>query len=195
MGGGRGGGVWLSPKQIDALLDEDAPSLAFFAAWAMHDRHGPAAVDVVERALSITDRLSKPLRLRQGRDIVNVLNEKVVAMLKERIKDAPRYRESPWVKQWREELEAEGEARGEARGEAKGRQEALRAVLQARGLSLSSAERAKVARCSDLPTLDRWITQAVSATTTREALDVSVKEATSKRRAPPGTGSRRSPRG
>jgi hypothetical protein len=60
---------------------------------------------------------------------------------------------------------AEGEARGEAKGEAKGKVQAILAVLEARGLTVSEAQRAAIVGCSDLGQLDRWVRQAVTAKT------------------------------
>src|SRR5205085_1857130 len=74
----------LGPEDVEALLDEGRPSLAFFAAWAMQSRHGPEAEEVVERALRVTDRLpDAALRRRQERDILGVLNRRLVDKLKE----------------------------------------------------------------------------------------------------------------
>ena len=38
----------VGPEEVEALLDEGRPSLAFFAAWAVHRRHGPEAEQVGE---------------------------------------------------------------------------------------------------------------------------------------------------
>jgi hypothetical protein len=44
----------------------------------MQHRHGPEAEQVVERALSVTDRLSDTaLRWQQERDILGVLNRRL----------------------------------------------------------------------------------------------------------------------
>jgi hypothetical protein len=42
--------VLIAGKAIDALLDEEHPELAFFAAWAVRARRGPKARAVVTRA-------------------------------------------------------------------------------------------------------------------------------------------------
>jgi hypothetical protein len=47
----------LSGAGIQGLLDEAAPELAFFAAWAVQHRHGRRARAAVERALAVTERL------------------------------------------------------------------------------------------------------------------------------------------
>lgn len=59
-------------------------------------------------------------------------------------------------------------------GRDEGRLEGLRSsvatFLTARGLSLAPEQRAMVEACSDVPTLERWITQAASATSVEDAL-------------------------
>ncbi|MGC4087455.1 MAG: hypothetical protein QM756_06110 [Polyangiaceae bacterium] len=65
---------------------------------------------------------------------------------------------------------AEGEAKGRAEGEAKGLVEALLAVLDARGLSPSPAERERIAQTRDPAVLARWLRQAVSAASAEAAL-------------------------
>jgi hypothetical protein len=56
-------------------------------------------------------------------------------------------------------------------GEAKGIRESVLAVLAARGLALSEADRAKVAACSDSATLGRWLTRAARATATADVFE------------------------
>ena len=55
---------------------------------------------------------------------------------------------------------AEGEAKGRTEGEAKG----VLTVLRARGLTVDDATRERVLACRDLPTLERWHVNAVTAT-------------------------------
>ena len=121
-------------EEVAALLDAGRPSLAFFAAWAMQGRHGLEAEQVVERALDITDELpDEALRRQQERDIMGVLNRRLVDKLKETIMDAKRSMESRWVREMRHELfademvevRAEGEAAGEVRGKGEGKREAI----------------------------------------------------------------------
>jgi hypothetical protein len=80
-----------------------------------------------------------------------------------------------WVEDQRRQGMLEGVAKGEATGMAKGRAEGLRdailAVLAARGLAVSEADRARVEECSDIATLSRWHTRAVSAATTHEIFE------------------------
>jgi predicted transposase/invertase (TIGR01784 family) len=55
---------------------------------------------------------------------------------------------------------AEGEAKGRTEGEAKG----VLTVLRARGLTVDDAIRDRVLACRDLPTLERWLVRAATAT-------------------------------
>jgi hypothetical protein len=168
----------VGPEQVEALLDAGRPSLAFFAAWAMQGRYGPASVDVVERALAVTDQLPKPLRQEQERDILGVLNRRMVATLKEKIMEAKRSTESRWVREMREELFAdhtdailaEGKAKGRTEGKAEGKRDALLMVLAGRGLAVSAAQRAAILACEDVATLDRWLAGAGAAASVRALL-------------------------
>jgi predicted transposase/invertase (TIGR01784 family) len=67
---------------------------------------------------------------------------------------------------FREEGRREGEAKGKAEGQAQGKAQAILAVLEARGLTVSEAQRATIANCTDLEQLERWVRQAVTVETT-----------------------------
>jgi hypothetical protein len=67
--------------------------------------------------------------------------------------------------------EDRGRAEGEARGRAEGEARALLAVLEARGLAVSDAERARIVRCADAAQLERWVRRAVTARATAELFD------------------------
>ena len=160
--------ILLSGEVIDALLDEDHPELAFFAAWAMQHRHGRRARLVVRRALAVTDRLAPALREAQRRAIFSVLSERMIAFLEETTMDVSKIPETPRVRAVREQYEA-FIARSEARGQLGAKVEALLAVLAARGLAPSEADRDRVLACTDAETLDRWITRAATAISAAEA--------------------------
>ncbi|MBI5518396.1 MAG: hypothetical protein HY909_31785 [Deltaproteobacteria bacterium] len=156
----------LAGGTLEALLDPKRPALAFLAAWAMQDRRGAAARRVVRRALALTEGLPEGLREAQVRAILNVLSAPMLAYLKEAAVDINKIPESPWVKAWRLELEARGEARGKA--------EAVLAVLSARGLAVSDAQRARVVACQDRAQLDTWLRAVAAVTSTDELLAKSV---------------------
>jgi hypothetical protein len=75
--------------------------------------------------------------------------------------------EGPALREWRESLEAKGMAKGLAQGKT----EAIFALLAARGVALDEADRERIATCTDLPTLDRWILRAANATDARGLFD------------------------
>lgn len=68
--------------------------------------------------------------------------------------------------------EAAAEARGEAKGRAEGRVEgvagAILKFLDARGVSVSSAQREEILRCQDADRLDRWLRRAAVASSAGE---------------------------
>ncbi|WP_437328089.1 hypothetical protein [Sorangium sp. So ce381] len=98
-------------------------------------------------------------------------------------------------KKGRAEGEAKGRAEGEAKGRAEGRQDALLTLLRARGLSPSQDDEARIRACADAARLDRWIVQAATATTVREALGIRTPAARARTRTPgrPGRPPRRAP--
>jgi ribosomal protein L12E/L44/L45/RPP1/RPP2 len=149
----------LTEKNVGALLDEAHPELAFFAAWAVHHRHGRRAERLVRRALGLVEKVSEPLRKDLNQGIFNVLNPRLCQALEELnmgwMDNVP---EGEYVRDLR------------LRAEAKATRQALLTVLEARGLEPSEAERATVAACSDPATLDTWIRNATRAATTAEAL-------------------------
>jgi hypothetical protein len=69
-----------------------------------------------------------------------------------------------------EDLVFFGEDRGEARGIVKGQAKAVLQVADLRGLSLTEAQRARVLACTDLPTLEAWLTRAVTAASAEDIL-------------------------
>jgi predicted transposase YdaD len=76
-----------------------------------------------------------------------------------------------YVAQGRAEGEARGRAEGEAHGEARGEARGVIAVLEARGLAISDAARARILGCTDLATLDRWVRRAVTVGAVDELFD------------------------
>lgn len=60
------------------------------------------------------------------------------------------------------------EAKGEARGEARGKAEAVLKILTKRGLTTTPLQRRQIEECIDLATLDRWLDQALTASSVDE---------------------------
>jgi hypothetical protein len=136
--------------------DEEHPELAFFAAFAMHERHGKTARRVVTRALQLTARLPEPLQQAQLRAIFNVLSEPMLAWLEEVAMQPETMPESAAFRALRQRLEARGEA------------QALLTVLATRNIPVDEAARARVLGCQDRATLERWIARAVTASALAE---------------------------
>ncbi len=63
---------------------------------------------------------------------------------------------------------AEGKAEGLAEGLAEGKAEGVLRVLQARGINVPGELAERVRACRDMPTLDEWLTKAVTLTDVRE---------------------------
>ncbi|MCC6557210.1 MAG: hypothetical protein IT372_30020 [Polyangiaceae bacterium] len=153
----------LAGPVVERLLDPAHPDLALFAAWAMQRRHGPEAKKIVERAIELTGALPPPLREEQLRAIVSVLSKPLWSHLREVLMDPKKTPETPWFREFRLELEAAGEARG--------KRDALLAILSARELPISSAQRRRIEECTDLALLDRWIRLAAKASSADEVLE------------------------
>jgi hypothetical protein len=60
--------------------------------------------------------------------------------------------------------------KGLRKGNAKGKAESVLSILEARGIRLTKAARAKILSCSDAELLDRWVRSAVSAASAAEVL-------------------------
>jgi predicted transposase YdaD len=71
----------------------------------------------------------------------------------------------------RVEGKAEGKAEGKVEGKVEGKAEALLAVLAARGLSPSVAERERILAAQDNAMLERWLGRAVSCSSVEELFE------------------------
>ena len=63
-----------------------------------------------------------------------------------------------------------GRAEGVAEGKAQGRADAILAILAARHIAVPDDIRARIASCSELPVLDRWLARAVTAASAGEVV-------------------------
>ena len=77
----------------------------------------------------------------------------------------------------RTEGRTEGRAEGLVEGEAMGLARAILALLGARGVSVSPEARAHIEACKDVPTLDRWIVRAATATSAEKVTTTSLEGA------------------
>jgi hypothetical protein len=65
---------------------------------------------------------------------------------------------------------AKGVAEGLAKGVAEGLAKGILAVLAARGLPLDGATRERFVTCTDVPTLERWLQRAATASSVADVL-------------------------
>ncbi len=146
--------VLLTEKEARTLLATGRPELAFFAAWAMHHRHGPVAMKIVQEAIELTDQAPDAgLRAAQVQAILNVLEEPLLHLFEEILVNVDTMPESEGFRRLRLVMEARGEAR------------ALLRFLSKRGFLIDAALHDRVMACADLDLLDRWITRAATAPT------------------------------
>jgi len=75
---------------------------------------------------------------------------------------------NPELKRREDAARSEGEAAGLAEGRAEASAEAVLKVLAARGIAVSEAQRQEILGCQDLDRLDRWLRQAVLASSADE---------------------------
>jgi len=158
--------VQLTGDVAEILLDPAQPELAFFAAWTVHDRHGPAAQAIIERATDLIGTLpDEALRRALIRRILGMLHEKLLTIVREvSSMDSQKIPVSPALQRLGEEFQAMYGERLEARGEAK----VLLKILAARKLAIEEGTRARILACADTSVLERWAEQAANATSIDE---------------------------
>jgi hypothetical protein len=72
-------------------------------------------------------------------------------------------------------------AQGRAEGQVEGQARAVLAFLEARGLSVSAAQRAKVLGCTDLARLEGWVRQAATVKATADLFAAPKRSAKARR--------------
>jgi putative YhgA-like transposase len=161
----------LSRLSDEALWARTMGLLPSLTLWALRDGRDPKRLLVsLRRWAHLIDALS---RAPSGRDALAALLRylSLVADLPAEtlVQEVERVARSEglmatvaeqWVAQGIAKGKAEGLAEGLAEGEAKGKAQSVLAFLEARGLSVTAAQRAKVLGCTDLAQLDGWVRQA-----------------------------------
>lgn len=160
--------VHLGLEEAHALLATGRAELAFFAAWALHDRHGDEAVEVVTEAVRRLDA-EPDERLRRSvlRAILNTVHDRLVEHFRSYFMSASNYPESPAFRALRVELED----RARDAGLREGRVMALLAVLAAKNIAVDVASRERITRCDDADRLDAWIRRAAVASALADVFD------------------------
>lgn len=152
--------VQLTGDVAEMLFDAERPELAFFAAWTVHDRYGPEAQAIVERATDLIGTIPDgALRRTLIRHILGVLHEKLAKTIQEVSMDSQKIPVSPALQRLGEEFQAMYGERLEARGEAR----MLLKLLAARGLPVDESVRARILACDETAALERWAEAALTA--------------------------------
>jgi flagellar biosynthesis/type III secretory pathway protein FliH len=63
---------------------------------------------------------------------------------------------------------AEGKTEGKAEGRAEGKAEALLGILTRRGLILTAEQRGRIAECTELAVLERWLDRSLTVSSVDE---------------------------
>jgi hypothetical protein len=168
--------IVLGPSRIPVVTSSTAasqfPELAVLSALA-HGRELGAA-DIARAALGAAARLDDERRTLYTDLILHALSlaGRTVLEIEMDITDYE-FKSDFMKKKWAEALKREvaGEVAKEGnRLEARGEARAVLAVLVARGLAVTDEIRSRVLACTDIPTLDQWITRAATAATAEDVV-------------------------
>jgi len=145
----------IGPKAVPIVRDIEAakrdPELAVLSAMA-HGK-GDMAPEVALAALAAAAGLDEERALLYSDVIMASLSEASRTALEKLMATGNYEYQSDFAKTHR----AQGNAEGEARGVLK--------FLEARGITVSADQKARILACTDIEVLDRWIRKAVSVTT------------------------------
>ena len=176
------------PPKLDVLLIDvqtvpispwlDDPARRPTAAVLAGALHGYAGnFEAARRAFLFTQTMSGKRRRRHGMTILAALPEHQRNQL---IGELPVQEQHDWMDvERRSGTYAFGRREGREEGREEGRKEALEQAREAlltvifdllaeRGVTVNARSKARIRRCEDLPTLQRWVKQAVRATSVRE---------------------------
>lgn len=183
----------IGPEQIPRVTEVEAarrsPELAVLSALA----HAAADRDpgLVRVAFAGLQRLDSARRWSYGSALIHALDAATRAALEVTMTDtdtqpdqdaqpevsrelferAMRWGHSLWEEeQARKAAREQGRSEGRDEGRIEARREVLRHLLARAGLRLDVGEAARIDACTELARLDRWIDQAITASTVAEAL-------------------------
>ncbi len=145
------------PRIADAETAARSPEQALLSAFA----HGaePGGLEVAVAALAGAAGLDEERAVLYC-DLVHLAVGKSVRRQLEELMEKGTY-----------EFQSEFARKYLAKGEARGRAEALVTLLAARGITVETEVRDRILACRDIPTLDRWVALAASATSAADVLD------------------------
>ena len=171
----------LGPASVPVVIDVEQakrdPELAVLSAIA-HGKDEPAvAIDLARVAFAACQLLDAE-RAMLYLDLVNASLGEIARIALEGLMDIKDYEfQGPYFRKKLADREAhvaakalaEGTAKGLAEGTAKGTAQGVtRSILKllaVRGVTLSADEEQRISSCTDVATLERWLEQAIHATT------------------------------
>lgn len=166
--GARVSPLVLGPEQVPVVAMAEAarsPELAvLFAIAHGGDPDKAGALDVLPAALAAVEESHASLYL----DIVLAALPEAARRYLEALMTSGTYEyQSDFARRYFFQGKEEGKEEGKAAGEA----QAVLAVLDARGIAVDDASRARISGCADLEQLDLWVRRAVTAGSARELFD------------------------
>ena len=159
--------LWISANELP-LVDELIPFLLARSGRAL-DEFGRwvASRQPLDWVLSMLECLPMSMPTRQE------LLERFGPADDPRIKARRQYIVEAlleWIPETQQRLIDQGRAEGMEKGRLTEARAALRRVLARRKVALRRADKARIDACVDLPTLERWLDQAITARTASEAM-------------------------
>lgn len=157
-------GFVMTPLIVDALtpfnLAVGSPYLTLFSAVL-----GGVDMETRKGSLLVVEAIANTEASEAGRRsladiILGVASDAAREHLEELM--SVTYRD-PFIESWISKGEAQGEAKGKAEGQIEDRRDAVLAIAEERGLTLSEAQRQRIADCVDLAQLKRWFKAAITA--------------------------------
>ncbi len=153
--------VVLGPDRVPVVTDvaqaTRAPELAVLSAMAHGARpEGHEVLSALVGALSSVDEE----RAHLYSDVVLAALPGAARHLLEAMMTTETYE---WQSEFAQRLIAKGRTEGRTEGNAEGEARAVLSVLDARGITVPTEARERIAGCRDVDLLDEWIRRAVSA--------------------------------
>jgi len=166
--------IVLGPDAVPVIRDASqarrSPELAVLSAM-VHGR-GEAAEDVGRAALAVVRTLDDDKAALYTDMVLFSMRAAARAILEDLMANGTYRYQSDFAKRYVAQGVVQGRTEGLELGRTEGRAEgkalAVLAVLAARAVDVPDAVRAKVLACTDAPTLDAWITRAVTVKTASE---------------------------
>jgi hypothetical protein len=156
------------PMVSDPAVAAREPELAVLSAMAHGEEEPTAAAQIAFAGLAASLGLEDERALLYSDLIRNSLSDAAHKAL-EALMATPQGYE--YQSEFARKHDAIGQAKGVILGQAKARAEDVLAVLEARGVSLSSEQRERILGCADLELLARWVRKAATVSSGDELFE------------------------